>query len=98
VRGRRADDLAGAAVVRVLLDLALLLDVGQAREPVLAVDVHGAGAADALAAAAAEGQRRVLLVLDLHERVEHHRAALAHVDRVGRHVRLLALDLLRQEQ
>ena len=49
----------------------------------LAVDVHGAGAADALAAGAAEGQRRIDLVLDPDQRVEDHRPAIVAVDVVG---------------
>ena len=47
------------------------VDTAQAGEGVLAVDVHGTRAADALAARAAERQRRVDLVLDLDERIEN---------------------------
>ena len=47
------------------------VDPAEARQRVLAVDVHGARAADALAARAAECQRRVDLVLDLNQGVEH---------------------------
>src|SRR3546814_5720482 len=62
-------------------DLALhVLDRGGAGEAVAAVHVHRAGAANPLAAGAAEGQRRVLLALDLDERVEDHRAARVEVD------------------
>ena len=43
----------------------------QARQRVLAVDVHGARAADALAAGPTEGERWVDLVLDLDESVQH---------------------------
>ena len=39
-----------------------------------------ARAANALAARTAKGERRVRLILDLDERVEHHRAARVHVD------------------
>src|SRR3546814_8974000 len=52
-----------------------ILDRGRAGEAVLAVHVHRTAAANALAARAAEGQRRILLALHLDERVEHHRAA-----------------------
>mmetsp|Transcript_11789 Transcript_11789/g.36411 ORF Transcript_11789/g.36411 Transcript_11789/m.36411 type:complete len:345 (-) Transcript_11789:12-1046(-) len=58
------------------------LDVEQAREAVLAVDVHGARTADALAARSAEGQGGVNLVLDLDEGVQDHRAAALEVDGV----------------
>ena len=47
-------------------------------------------AADAFAAGAAEGQRRVDLVLDLDQRVQNHRAAGVHVDVVGVGARVLA--------
>lgn len=49
----------------------------------LAVDVHGAGAADALAAGAAERQAGVLLVLDLEQHVQHHRPARVRVHLLG---------------
>lgn len=45
------------------------VDAAEARERVLPVDVHRARAADALAAGAAEGERRVDLVLDFDERI-----------------------------
>lgn len=63
-------------------------DLGEAGEAVVAVDVHGAAPADALAAAASEGERRVLLVLDLEQRVQHHRPAVGEVDLVVLEVRL----------
>jgi hypothetical protein len=70
-----------------------LLGVGrysaQAGQCVGAVDVHGAGAADTLAATPAEGQGRVDLVLDAHEGVEHHGSGLVEVEGVGLHPRLL---------
>src|SRR3546814_6953365 len=57
-------------------DVALqILDRGGAGEAVLAVHVHRTAAADALAARAAESQRRILLALHLDARVEHNRAA-----------------------
>ena len=59
--GQRVDLRAGAT---------LAVDPAEAGKRVLAVDVHGAGAADTLTARASEGQRRVHLVLDLDERIE----------------------------
>ena len=47
----------------------------EAGEVVGAVDVHRARAADALAAGAAEGEGGIDLVLDLDQRVQHHRPA-----------------------
>src|SRR5690554_5404960 len=63
--------------------LAAVVDGLGAGQGVGAVDVHRAGAADALAAGAAEGQRGVDLVLDLDQRIENHRPALVEVDLVG---------------
>ena len=60
--------------VRKRVDLGVLVritvDSAETCESVLAVDVHGARAADALAARAAERERRVDLVLDFDECVE----------------------------
>ena len=67
------------------------LDVAQAGQGVGAVDVHGARAADALPAGAAEGEGRILLVLDFEERIEDHRAAIVEVDGIGGQIRLLLL-------
>mmetsp|Transcript_737 Transcript_737/g.2988 ORF Transcript_737/g.2988 Transcript_737/m.2988 type:complete len:298 (-) Transcript_737:19-912(-) len=80
--------------VRQRVDLrgrAALLNVGEAREAVAPADVHRAGSADALAATAAEGQARILLVLDLDQRVQHHGTAVIQIHRVGHHVRRLFL-------
>src|SRR5262249_9185267 len=52
---------------------------------------HGAGAAHALAAGAAEGQGRIDVVLDPDQRVENHRAAVAGVDIVGVDARVVAI-------
>mmetsp|Transcript_10638 Transcript_10638/g.30389 ORF Transcript_10638/g.30389 Transcript_10638/m.30389 type:complete len:202 (-) Transcript_10638:58-663(-) len=49
--------------------LGVVIDVRQACQRVAAVDVHGAGSTDALAARSAECKRRVLLGFDLEERV-----------------------------
>ena len=52
-----------------------LVDVSQARQRVAAVDVHGAGTADALTARSAEGKGGVLLVLDLQQSIQNHGSA-----------------------
>lgn len=88
VHVREGVDLGGLAG-RVAGSLGL--DVAQAGQGVGAVDVHGARAADALPAGAAEGEGGVLLVLDLEECVEDHRAAVVQVHGIGRQVRLLLL-------
>lgn len=80
--------------VRQRVDLDILggiaRDALEAGEGVLAVDVHGAGAANAFAARPPQGQSRVDLVLNLDEGVQHHRTAGAKIDLVFLHVRLLA--------
>ena len=63
----------------------------EARERVRAVDVHRAAAAYAFAARAAEGQRRVDLALDLHQRIENHGAARGAIHPVSIHMRVLAV-------
>jgi hypothetical protein len=60
-----------------------------ARQAIHPIDVHRAGAADALAAGAAEGQRRIDVVFDPDERVEHHRPAVVAVHVVGVDARVL---------
>src|SRR5579875_61645 len=55
-------------------------DEARACQPIGAVDVHGAGAADAFAARAAKGERGVDVVLDPDQRVEHHRPAFVEID------------------
>jgi hypothetical protein len=69
-----------------------ILDRGGAGEAVLAVDVHRAGTANALAAGAAEGQRGILLVLHLDQRVEHHRATFVDIDLESIVTRILTLS------
>lgn len=63
-------------------------NLGETSEAVAAINVHRAGAADPLAAGAAEGEGRVDLVLDLDERVQDHRPALLQVDLVVLQLRL----------
>jgi hypothetical protein len=77
-------------------------DVGDrlgAGEPITAVDVHGAGAANAFATGAAEGERRVDLVFDLYQGVQHHRATRVEIDGKRIHarpratIRIVAVDM-----
>jgi succinate dehydrogenase / fumarate reductase iron-sulfur subunit len=74
---------------RVDLDFARhLVDGLGAGQGVGAVDIHGAGAAHALAAGTAEGQGRIQLILDLEQGVQDHRAAGSQVNLVGIHARV----------
>ena len=59
-------------------------------EAIDAVDVHGARAADALAAGAAEGERGVDHAFYLDERIEHHRAHALRIELEGIDARILA--------
>src|SRR5204863_8195686 len=63
---------------------------GGAGEAVLPVHLHRAGAANPLAAGAAEGERRILLGLDLDQSVEDHRPAAVEIDLEGIVARILA--------
>jgi hypothetical protein len=65
------------------------VDTAEACKRVLAIDVHRTRAANALAARAAEGKRRVDLVLDLDQRVEDHGPTLVQVNLVRLQNRLL---------
>lgn len=67
----------------------LAVNAAKASQSVLAVNVHGATAANALTARAAERERRVFLILDLKQRIKNHRARLVQVNAVLLHVRLL---------
>jgi hypothetical protein len=73
--GHVGDEVLDDIHVREGVDLGVLarlaVDAAQAGERVLPVDVHGAGAADALAAGATEGESGVDLVLDFDERVKY---------------------------
>ncbi len=66
----------------------------RAGECVVAIDIHRAGAADALATGAAEGQGRVDLVLDLDQCVEHHRPAARQIDFILVDMRILSVFLV----
>ena len=61
----------------------------ETRQVVLPVNVHGAAPADTLAATPPKHERRVVLVLDLEQRVEHHLARLVQVQLVVLQPRLL---------
>ena len=74
-----------------LARLPVVFDFGKARQIVPAVNVHCARTADALAARAPESQGRILLVLDLKKRVEHHRTRLFQVKLKLAHLELAAL-------
>src|SRR5499426_1236848 len=77
-------------LVRQRIDLDRTFDVVRglgAGERVGGVDVHRAGAADALATGATEGERGIDVVLDPDQRVENHWPAIAAVDIVGVHAR-----------
>src|SRR5439155_5344305 len=68
----------------------VILDRGGAGQAVLAVHVHRTGAANTLAAGAAEGQGGIQLALDLDQRIQNHRPGLVEIDLVGIHARVLA--------
>ncbi len=76
-----------------------LIHAARAGKGVGAVDIHRAGAADAFPAGAAEGQRRIDLVLDLDQRVENHRTAVVQIDEervdagISAVIRVPAVDL-----
>ena len=69
-------------------DLGHAIGAGQRVDP---VDVHRTGATDAFTARAAEGQRRIDLVLDLDDRVQNHRAAIVQIDEIRIHRRVFAV-------
>lgn len=64
-------------------------DSAQAGQGVLAVDVHGTATTDTLSATPSEGQRRILLVLDLDQSIQNHRTSLVEINGVGLQPRLL---------
>ena len=79
--------------VRQWVDLDLLI-IGfylcQAGEGVDPSDIHGTGATDSLPAGPPEGQAGVYLILDLHQRVQHHRPAVVQINLVILHLRFAA--------
>jgi len=89
------------------IDLGVLasvsVDPAEASEGVLAVDVHGARAADTFTTGSAEGESRVHLVLDLDESVEHldnirQLCVLQHAyTRTNHRARLVEINLVRLE-
>lgn len=72
----------------------VLGDGAETGQVVATINVHGATAADALSAGAAEGQGRIDLVLDLDQGIEHHGSTLLHVDVVG-HILGLVVGIIR---
>ena len=99
--GKVRDEVLDDLEMRQRIDLHRAFDLvhaARAGERVDAVDVHRAGAADALAAGAPERQRRIDLRLYPDQRVEHHRPAVVAIDnesvdaRVGVVVRVPAID------
>lgn len=60
----------------------VLVDLAQTGKGVAAANVHGTGAADTLSAGSSEGQRGILLVLDLQQRVQDHGTTVVQVDLV----------------
>mmetsp|Transcript_21075 Transcript_21075/g.52750 ORF Transcript_21075/g.52750 Transcript_21075/m.52750 type:complete len:244 (+) Transcript_21075:662-1393(+) len=99
--GEVRDEVLDDVRVRQGLDLNGLrawLDVQQASQAILAIDVHRTRTTNALSAGAAEGERGVDLVLDLDESVQDHGPARLQVDGVLlqeglRHlVRVVAVD------
>ena len=88
--------------MRQWIDGDIAFDVGNCRgagESVSAIDIHRTGAADAFATGTAEGQRCVLLALDLDDGIENHRATTIQIHFVGvdtwvlATVRVVAIDL-----
>ena len=65
------------------------VNTAQAGKRVHTINVHGTASANALTAGASEGQRRVLLVLNLEKRVKHHGTCLVQIELVRLHPRLL---------
>src|ERR1019366_162093 len=72
--------------VRERVDLHVTLNIvamTRASKRISSPDIHRAGAAHALAAGAAESQRRIDFILDLDKYIENHRPTLGHADLVG---------------
>src|SRR5690606_2607692 len=69
---------------RIDLHIALaLINALRAGKRVPAINIHGAGTANAFAAGTAESQRLIDFVLDLDEGVENHRPAFVEIDFIG---------------
>jgi hypothetical protein len=58
------------------------INVRQTGQGVGAVDIHGAGPANAFAAGPAKGERGVLFILDLNEGIQDHGSAVVQIDGV----------------
>ena len=76
-----------------------IVDLGDAGQRVSAANVHRARTADALSARTTERKRWIDFILDLDQRVQHHRTARVEIDLIGLHVRLgIALRILRNNK
>lgn len=60
--------------------LAVDVDLADTGKSVGALNVHGAGPANSLAAGATESKGGVNLVLDLDQSIEHHGSTRVHID------------------
>lgn len=69
--------------------LAIDVDLADTGKSVGALNVHGAGSANTLAAGATESKSWVDLVLDLDQSIEHHGSTRVHVDLIGLQLGLL---------
>lgn len=88
VRNKVLDDVSVRQGVNVALRR-ILVNTAQTGKRIHTINVHGTASANALAAGASEGQRRVLLVLNLEKRVKHHGTCLVQIELVRLHPRLL---------
>jgi len=61
------------------------LNVHQASEAILTLDVHGTGSTDALTARSAKGKGGIYLILDLDQGIEDHRTTLVEINVVFLH-------------
>lgn len=89
VRNQILDDVRVRQGVNVALRR-IFVNTAQASKRVHTINVHGTATANALTAGATEGQRRVLLVLDLKKRVKHHGTCLVQIEIVSLHPGLLS--------
>jgi len=60
----------------------IAVDATEARESILAVNIHCAGTTNTLSTRATKSECRIYLILDFDERIENHRTALIEVDDV----------------
>lgn len=80
--------------MRQRIDLDGALDVVHtlgAGKRVRAIDIHGAGTANAFTARTAQRQRRVDLVLDIEQTVQNHRTTIVTIDIIGIDTRIFVV-------